>query len=506
MKIFISYRRKTWPFARALADRLQRRLFSRVFVDVDSIDEDDFEHSIMRHLHQSDMFVLIASEHVFAPDYINNPNAWVRREVAEALRLDVPVVMARIDGLPLPDAEELPEDIRELANKQAEPFYAEYFSEGVARLARLIRRTHRRRQKEKMVVRGEEKPIPKTRRFVSRTWRFAVAAVIGAVLGIALYVAGSDIIATIQGPKPDATEFLTPIAMALPTRQITPASTDRPLSVTPELATSPPPADIPMSTQTPTELPTRNPAYVLAEAGVDRNADWNRYSEEINGVEMALVPAGCFTMGSIEEYNTQPLNEICFAEPFWIDVTEVTNEQFGSSGTWSEDDLPREDVTWFEAVEHCEERGARLPTEAEWEYAARGPDELVFPWGNTLYGSRVNTCDVNCTSGESNQSINDGYQYVAPVGSFPEGASWVGALDMGGNVYEWVNSLYRPYPYSATDRREALPSDNISDHRVLRGGSWINTTSTVQTAYRNGDAPSSRFSNVGFRCALSYNP
>jgi formylglycine-generating enzyme required for sulfatase activity len=106
---------------------------------------------------------------------------------------------------------------------------------------------------------------------------------------------------------------------------------------------------------------------------------------------MALVPAGCFPMGSNDgDFDEQPVHQICFDTPFWIDVTEVTNGQFAAlsgqaerSSNWTDADRPRETVTWVEADAFCRLRGARLPTEAEWEYAAREPDGLVYPWGNT---------------------------------------------------------------------------------------------------------------------------
>mgnify|MGYP000591045855 CR=1 FL=1 len=163
------------------------------------------------------------------------------------------------------------------------------------------------------------------------------------------------------------------------------------------------------TTATPTQEPTLTAderARALAEAGVTRNADWTPYTEEINGVLMALVPAGCFMMGSTDEQidyamtlypyaersqfeDEQPAHEVCFEEPFWIDVYEVTNEQFAAFGGEArrtsyrtESDRPREQITWTEAAAFCERRGMRLPTEAEWEYAARGPDSLIYPWGN----------------------------------------------------------------------------------------------------------------------------
>jgi formylglycine-generating enzyme required for sulfatase activity len=265
-----------------------------------------------------------------------------------------------------------------------------------------------------------------------------------------------------------------------------------------------------------------------AFAGVSSNADWEPFIGEFDGVAMALVPAGCFRMGSSEEEidyalelcdayygdcdrawfedEETPQHEVCFEEPFWIDVYEVTNEQYGSSGYWPGSAPPRETVTWFEAVDHCESRGARLPTEAEWEYAARGPDGLVFPWGNTFDGARLNYCDSSCEFDWADTSVDDGYGYIAPVGLYPGGASWVGAQDMSGNVWEWVSSLHEPYPYSATDGREVDGSSNGSDARGVRGGGWVSYPGLARAAYRDWVDPDHADYNLGFRCARDFDP
>lgn len=173
-------------------------------------------------------------------------------------------------------------------------------------------------------------------------------------------------------------------------------------------------------------VPSATPSPLdIAEAGVTRNSDWRPYLEEFSDVSMALVPAGCFQMGSTDgDSDERPVHEVCFEEPFWIDVYEVTNEQFGSTGcgeTSSAPDQPRNCVNWFDATAHCESRGARLPTEAEWEYAARGPDGLVYPWGNEFVADFVVYKD------------NSGGR-TWQVGSKPAGKSWAGVYDLSGNV------------------------------------------------------------------------
>ncbi|MCP4245829.1 MAG: SUMF1/EgtB/PvdO family nonheme iron enzyme, partial [bacterium] len=241
---------------------------------------------------------------------------------------------------------------------------------------------------------------------------------------------------------------------------------------------------------------------------VTANADWTPVVAERDGVEMVLVPAGCFMMGSTDEQieyaaylegqrewfaDEQPVHEQCFEEPFWIDRYEVTNAQFdafgGAAGLDSyrtDPNRPREQITWFEARDFCALRGARLPTEAEWEYAARGPDSLVFPWGNDFVADNVVY--------EGNSLYN-----TADVGSKPGGMSWVGAYDLSGNVWELVSTLYEAYPYHADDGREGVPDD--TDERVLRGGSFVLVGDDLRAASRSSGSPDGGSVDVGFRCA-----
>lgn len=217
--------------------------------------------------------------------------------------------------------------------------------------------------------------------------------------------------------------------------------------------------------------------------------NWGPRLREIDGVRMALVPPGCFVMGGKGgEADEQPAHSVCFSRPFWLDVTEVTNRAYGSSGYFAGESRPRESVTWFEAREYCERRGARLPTEAEWEYAARGPAALTYPWGNEFINE-------NAVS-----SWQETARQTEAVGSKPDGASWVGALDMAGNVWEWTSSRYADYPYTVDDGREdATVADDL---RVVRGGSCCSyVIADVRSAYRFPLDPATVDPNVGFRCA-----
>lgn len=217
------------------------------------------------------------------------------------------------------------------------------------------------------------------------------------------------------------------------------------------------------------------------------NTAWTPVIRSINGVEMVQVPPGCFMMGhAAGRRDEQPVHEVCFDRAFWIDRYEVTNEQYGSAGAFPGDDRPRDNLTWFEARDFCASRGARLPTEAEWEYAARGPEYLIYPWGDMFIADNL-VYDAN-------------FEFqLHPVGSRPAGESWVGALDMAGNASEWVSSRYLPYPYRATDGREDLT--NPTDRRVFRGGMGSYIDYGTSAATRFWALPDERAWYRGFRCA-----
>ncbi|MBI3961514.1 MAG: formylglycine-generating enzyme family protein [Deinococcus sp.] len=222
----------------------------------------------------------------------------------------------------------------------------------------------------------------------------------------------------------------------------------------------------------------------------------------INGVDFVLVPAGSFTMGSDSGGSDERPVHTVTLQDYYIMRTEVTVAQYERfvqatgrrrpSYRNSGADFPATDVDWNDAAAFCAWLGqgtgfgTRLPTEAEWEKAARGTDGRVYPWVNSFDASRLNS-----------SGSQDGFGDIAPVGQFPSGASPYGALDMAGNVWEWTSSLYQAYPYSATDGRE---NPSASGNRVFRGGSFNFVASFVRSAVRAPFDPTGRGSNVGFRC------
>ena len=273
----------------------------------------------------------------------------------------------------------------------------------------------------------------------------------------------------------------------------------------PETATTFTWTDVPPPTETievqPTATITSLPAeidaaLVLAEAGVSSNDDWAVYTSRFeNDVEMALVPAGCFEMGTSSASDFVLVHTVCFDSPFWIDVYEVTNDQVGRVNTLcesssSEPNQPHICINWNNAKEHCESREARLPTEAEWEYATRGPDSLWYPWGTSFV--EENTVYVDNSTGQP-----------SVVGSRPGGVSWVGAYDLIGNVREWVADWYGTYP--SEQQTNPLGPDNGSE-RVLRGGAWDNSSKFLWASSRYSEQPESGNLTFGFRCARDYTP
>ena len=224
-------------------------------------------------------------------------------------------------------------------------------------------------------------------------------------------------------------------------------------------------------------------------------------------------PGSNMEVGNYEDQ--LPAHEVCFNGPFWIDVDEVPQAQFselaGQSAMesyYAGADLPREQVTRFEAEAFCEKRGARLPTEAEWEYAARGPDGYLFPWGNVFDCRKGNFDDTEADDAFVIEGAPacDGFSTTAPGESFVNGASWVGAMDLLGNVWEWVADKYSSQYYSSLMRGTINPTGPAGgENYVVRGGAWsINEVDHLSAAFRGGIEPDTAVEHLGFRCAKSY--
>ena len=194
-------------------------------------------------------------------------------------------------------------------------------------------------------------------------------------------------------------------------------------------------------------------------------------------------------------------------DTFFIDKFEVTQSDYmrvmgNNPSKYKASSRPVETVNWYDARTFCEKEGKRLPTEAEWEKAAKGGKNLLYPWGNIFDGGKSNFCDRNCKFGWKRRQYNDKYSTTAPVGSYPPNG--YGLYDMAGNVLEWVSDWYDKDYYQTAPRNNPLGPEE-GTKKVMRGGSWFVDPYYMRAAYRNNYHPDRKSGYVGFRCAVSAN-
>ncbi|MCC7540100.1 MAG: SUMF1/EgtB/PvdO family nonheme iron enzyme [Deltaproteobacteria bacterium] len=251
------------------------------------------------------------------------------------------------------------------------------------------------------------------------------------------------------------------------------------------------------------------------------------------------LPAGRFVMGS-DASGIELARRLCRAEPYaeidsalcetdrfadeaprhtvlvggyGIDRTEVTNGAYrrcvragfcrpsrvaADDPRFGAEEQPVSDIAWAEAGRYCAWVGGRLPTEAEWERAARGPGGRRFPWGNQYNPRLANHGALD----DPEWDERDGHRYAAAVGSYPEAASPYGLLDMAGNVWEWVQDYWSSDAYSRGPMVDPRGPD-LGSYRVVRGGSWRFPSFTLRTTNRAYATPETRRVDIGFRCAYS---
>lgn len=261
---------------------------------------------------------------------------------------------------------------------------------------------------------------------------------------------------------------------------------------------------------------------------------------DAKGVMQVYVPPGCFMMGSSDEqleeafkldppgwaksvaFYEKPQHEVCLTKGYWIDQYEVTNAAFDAfvkeggytnAEYWSEEgaawlkeqdtsklpvecegddkaDNPRACVTWYEAQAYAAWRGGNLPTEAQWEFAARGTESRIYPWGNEWDAAKANVMDSEA---------------LTAVGSYPEGVSWVGAYDMAGNAMEWVQDWLSSTYYKDSPKDD--PTGAETGTRKVEKGGWGGSNAYVaRSAYRHyEDPPTYQDHHIGFRVVSTAN-
>lgn len=251
-----------------------------------------------------------------------------------------------------------------------------------------------------------------------------------------------------------------------------------------------PATSVPTDTFTPTESP------VLAEI------------EDERGVEMIVVPAGNFMMGNNNgESDEEPVHKV-YLDVFYMDKYEVTNvlykacvdigvcdppHELRSTAHSSYFDNPEFDdypviyVDWFQSQAYCEWRNASLPTEAQWEKAARGPEPRLYPWGDGIDCGKTNYGSCNSD--------------IVAVGSYPRGISPYGIYDLAGNVWEWVEDWYSESYYKVSPENNPFGPAGNGTHKILRGGTWDSDADNLYTSSRLKYRPAFYTEGIGFRCA-----
>jgi formylglycine-generating enzyme required for sulfatase activity len=450
--IFISYSHKNKDYVHKLQEALQSRGFA-VWID-DRIDYgDEWPIIIQERLDECDAFILVATEDSYR-------SKWVQKEVTRAQRTNKPFFPLLLSGEPWLSIESTQYiDVTD-NSLPTDKFYD--------RLAGVTTRGSKSTD--------IHRPEPSSR---STRSKLKINPTIIAIMVIGIIVTVALISGLSKAFKPEAT--LTPIP--LPTETLIPAPS---LSPTPY----------------PTETATGVPIEIVEQ-----------------GVPMVIVPAGKFRMGNDNGKADEKPAHMVYLDTFYIDKYKVTNAFYKTCvdtgvcappkyinsnlhptyyGDPKYDNFPFIAADWYAAKTYCEWRGARLPTEAEWEKAARGTDQRTYPWGEGIDQSRANY---------NNNNEPDYVGDTSKVDDYASGVSPYGVYDMAGNVWEWVADLYDEKYYSSLSDTAKNPlGPTMGEFRVVRGGSWNSNSYALRSSYRSWFNPTNANIQVGFRCARSANP
>ncbi len=286
-----------------------------------------------------------------------------------------------------------------------------------------------------------------------------------------------------------------------PSPSFTPTVTGTPTTA-PTFTPLPPSATLtntPDSTPSPTTAPTLTPTI-----GMTATRGPGDMRTDTAGIAQIYVPAGCFAMGSQgNDKDELPIHRVCITHSFWLDRYEISVDAFaqyltrtgakeGKASPANFDSVlqPRVNVSWLEATAYAKWRACRLPTEAEWEWASRGPQTTTWPWGDDRTPDKANTAETKPDR-------------TADVNGFDNGRSWVGANQMAGNVWEWVNDWYDEKYYTSSPANDPQGPTSAKQFRILRGGSFRQDLLAARGSDRYWAPPDGRADFVGFRVACS---
>lgn len=506
--IFISYSKQDITFARHLRQLLEAQGFA-VWMDEKGLEPSgDWWNTIMYNIRTSAAVIVIMSRR-------SEGSRWVRREILYAESEDVnrPVFPVLMDGriwAMLADIESV--EMREGLRASLPPRL-------LHKLKEVVPSSSGRTSTLPMV------PGPPITRARFAPVRRSSSCLIGVTL--AVIIAAGVILALgldlLKGNDPTRTPTAQ-LEAGHPGAGSTPTVTPTPEPVIPTHTPDSPTLGARVNDPTPpTPIPPGSP-----------NTAWTPVLTTYKDMPFVYVPAGCFVMGSTSEQvdeamafckqsrqdcdpawfqDEAPAHEVCLSA-FWLAQTEITNAQYAacvragactppSQRTFFDDDLyadhPVVYVDWHQAQAYAAWLGGSVPTEAQWEYAARGPESWEFPWGNQHDPLRYNFCDTNCLYEWRDATYNDGYAQTSRVNAYPGGASWVGALDMAGNVNEWVADWYGPY---ALLPNQDPPGPSNGTYRAGRGSSWGALSFRARAAFRTLEYPGFAEANHGFRITL----
>jgi len=531
-KVFISYRRKSWGFTQYLVEKLRERLKAEIFLDMDSVDETNFENSIVTHLRKSSVVLLVITDQTFV-DRIYREDDWVRREIREALKLGLPLVLVCVEGLLPPPS--LPEDIKDITRMQGVNFYPDYFTPAVENLTDFITlvspverkvTTNTAASIQTSHVIASPANTPTERQISGKTSLYeALDLLENGDFGKAIFL--------LEGLRDSGFKSLNlSIDDLLEKAKNNQKNTERHRAAQ-------------IDYEEIASLVRRNVTHDQGIAAFQRwQRDYPDFVKELDienlrnqsqptplvvtqhrssqnsmpkPFEWVEIPTGKVTLGGNDRANggymlkATDFNVLAFA----IAKYPLTNAQFGKfvdtggydqkkwwteegwdireknkwteplywrNTQWNKSTSPVVGISWHEAIAFCKwlsgtsEEKITLPTEQQWQRAAQGDDtQWVYPYG-------VHFDKRNC---------NVGTQGTTPVTKYEaKGKSIFNIVDMSGNVWEWCLTKYD----SGSNELTGIET------RVLRGGSWkYDSPITHRADYRKGTAPTFRSNDAGFR-------